>query len=420
VTTSLHDDEERETKPGLPAALLDLFRELDRARVGWALIRPREGLVSPDGDIDILIVPSAIRDAEAALERSGFLKVRRDSSGHHALAFDPPEARFLWVHIQHVLEAPLYKVDADKLLDDIRREPIPEIAPEWLMWTLLLRAIAKRQVAERYADRLCQLAAAWKGGPVEVEKSLRDHGLDPKALVDAASKRDWNYITSLNFIPAIATDGRRNVAKRAFGAARRFLSLFGRGGMGLSVAVIGPDGAGKSTLVEGLERTLPLRTHTIYMGLTGGKLQRAQALRVPGLVFAATAAVLWIRYLRGRLYQADGQVVLFERYALDGAVPSGMSLSRLQKLSRSAQRWILPNPDLVLLLDASGHTMFGRKGEYSPATLEVWRAHYQGLEDSVRNLVVIDAEQPREAVLRDAQNLIWKKLFKRRSNRGGA
>jgi len=64
--------------------------------------------------------------------------------------------------------------------------------------------------------------------------------------------------------------------------------------------------------------------------------------------------------------------------------------------------------------------MFGRKGEYSPATLEVWRAHYQGLEDSVRNLVVIDAEQPREAVLRDAQNLIWKKLFKRRSNRGGA
>jgi thymidylate kinase len=119
--------------------------------------------------------------------------------------------------------------------------------------------------------------------------------------------------------------------------------------------------------------------------------------------------------LQALLRRADGEIVLFERYVLDGAVSAGTPLSAPQQLSRRVQRWIVPPVDLVLLLDASGRTMFDRKGEYSPGTLETWRAQYRKLERSVRNLVVIDAEQPAEAVLKAAQGAIWSRLRERAS-----
>jgi thymidylate kinase len=189
---------------------------------------------------------------------------------------------------------------------------------------------------------------------------------------------------------------------------------------GLSVAIIGPDGAGKSTLVDGLARSLPLPTMTQYMGLTGGRLlPKADALRVPGVVFAARIAILWARYLRGWYHRARGEIVLFERYTLDGAVPSGMRLSLAGCLSRRVQRRACPMPDLVLLLDAPGSTLHERSGEYDATVLEGWRSAFGRLRSSVPALEVIDAEQPPEMVRREAEARIWRRYSELRSARHG-
>jgi thymidylate kinase len=73
----------------------------------------------------------------------------------------------------------------------------------------------------------------------------------------------------------------------------------------------------------------------------------------------------------------------------------------------------VPAPNLVLLLDASGRTMFARKGEYAPETLESWRAEYRKLAADVPHLELLDAEQPPESVLRSAEALIWNMLRER-------
>jgi thymidylate kinase len=187
---------------------------------------------------------------------------------------------------------------------------------------------------------------------------------------------------------------------------------------GLSVAVVGPDGAGKTTLVHGLAASLPLPTRIQYMGLTGGWMHKAGALRVPGLVLTARVAILWLRYLRALLQRARGRIVLFERYVVDGAVPSGAELTFAGRMSRRLLRRAVPLPDLVMLLDASGSTMHVRSGEYEPAVLETWRAAYGRLANSVAILHVIDAEQPAEDVLRDAEATIWQRYGEIRTGGG--
>ena len=57
-------------------------------------------------------------------------------------------------------------------------------------------------------------------------------------------------------------------------ALRRAGSVVGRprdraGERGVSLAVLGPDGAGKSTLVDGLVAALPLATKVHYLGVFG-------------------------------------------------------------------------------------------------------------------------------------------------------
>jgi thymidylate kinase len=182
---------------------------------------------------------------------------------------------------------------------------------------------------------------------------------------------------------------------------------------GIDVAVLGPDGAGKTTVINALIASLPFPTRAIYMGLTGGRLPLADRLRVPGLVFGARVTLLWARYGLGVYHRARGRIVLFDRYPLDAAVPSGKDLRPVARFSRRVQGALCPKPGLVLFLDASGETMHGRKQEYDPARLETWRRAYQRLEGSVRSFEVIDAEQPADVVRREAQRLIWERYAKR-------
>ena len=100
--------------------------------------------------------------------------------------------------------------------------------------------------------------------------------------------------------------------------------------------------------------------------------------------------------------------MLFERYTLDGAVPPGHRIGALGTLSRRLLRHACPIPDLVLLLDASGQTLYRRSNEYDAGTLEDWRRAFGRLERSVPTLAVIDAERPAGAVLREASERIWR------------
>lgn len=214
----------------------------------------------------------------------------------------------------------------------------------------------------------------------------------------------------------------------------------------LTVALVGPDGAGKSTVTALLEQAeLPRPVKRIYMGLnlessslmlpTTRLLLAAQRARggqgadpsrelpqgpAPGWRRAArdgarlTAwmAEEWLRFLVAAGYGRRGYIVVFDRhFFLDyyhadihrGPRPGHSLFHRLHA-------WMLehayPKPHLVVCLDAPGRVLFARKGEGSTEWLDRRREEYRALADVVPAFVVVDADQPVDAVVDEVAQAI--------------
>ena len=177
---------------------------------------------------------------------------------------------------------------------------------------------------------------------------------------------------------------------------------------GLSVALLGPDGVGKSTLVAGLAATYPLPVRTIYMGMWQGAggpgYTRLDAVRA----ILVRPFRVWARVARGAVYVARGHLVLFDRYTYDALLPVSGSLRWLKLPYFRVLAHLAPRPDLVLVLDLPGEVAFARKGEFSPEGLEAVRQGFLALAPRV-GAEIVDASAPPEQVRADVTERILRR-----------
>jgi thymidylate kinase len=207
-----------------------------------------------------------------------------------------------------------------------------------------------------------------------------------------------------------------------------------------TVALIGPDGAGKSSIMRRVAERLPVPSRTIYMGVNlesstlmlpttrlileakrrrGGRPDMvgstgAMPIAGPrsrgvlrqvrsGLRLANWMAEEWFRQGVAWANQRRGRLVIFDRhffcdyYASDiaGHRPDRMWTSRLH--GAMLER-LYPRPDLVIMLDAPAEVLHGRKGEGTLESLERMRREYRALEPVVERFVLVDATEDEEAV----------------------
>ncbi len=170
---------------------------------------------------------------------------------------------------------------------------------------------------------------------------------------------------------------------------------------GLTVALLGPDGAGKSTLVTAVEARFDVPVRTLYMGLNLERVPLARRMPIPALRIPVFFLVLWWHYAVGLFHKSQGRLVIFDRYTYDALLPPRKPLTLAQRLSRWVRAHALPAPDMVLVLDVPGAVMFARKGEHSPEHLEAERQDYLALAATLPGVTVVDGARPVDAVAAD-------------------
>ena len=220
-----------------------------------------------------------------------------------------------------------------------------------------------------------------------------------------------------------------------------------------TVALVGGDGAGKSSIASELAASSPHVVKVVYLGMNPDsgrfslpttrlshllKKRRAQkrsttqstkpislhsieqrkdsrgrvwaTLRLMNRIAEAT-----VKWLVAAWYQARGAVVVFDRHYLFDFTPSSSDRPRrlTSRIYLAFLEKVYPKPDLVVFLDASIDTLLARKQEVPASYLEGRRAAFLRRGAAIQNFVVVDADREFQAVYQDVAAQIEKHLNQR-------
>lgn len=214
-----------------------------------------------------------------------------------------------------------------------------------------------------------------------------------------------------------------------------------------TVALIGADGAGKTTVGRRIEAEHALPLKYIYMGVNpetsnhmlpttrlvlaikrfmgkashvGGPPDPSRRKPPPkGIVKRALRGVKgvlrttnllaeeWYRQLLGWWYQRCGFIVVFDRHFFwdyhahdvegDG---DGAPRSLAKRMHAYFLTKLYPKPDLVVLLDAPAEVLYARKREGTIELIERRRQEYFRLKEHAARFAVVDASLPLDLVVR--------------------
>jgi thymidylate kinase len=180
--------------------------------------------------------------------------------------------------------------------------------------------------------------------------------------------------------------------------------------LGVSLTVLGPDGAGKTSLADALLTSMPLGTRYVYLGMWRPSRLRDSLRHVPGARLALVATKLAAKSALIRYHRSLGRIVIVDRYSYDADVSSTETTDWRARVSAPVLKRMTPDPDVIVLLDAPAEVMHDRKGEHDVHTLRRLRSGYLALADRNPRVVVVDATRPREDVAREVSAMLWARL----------
>lgn len=334
----------------------------------------------------------------------------------------------LWLQAQEVLEAR-------------RRHPggfwIPAARHEFIYY--LIKRVNKRDFRNIHGVRISRL---YSEDPAGCSATLRRFWNEQSAteLAEMAAAGIWDAL--IRSLPRYRSELRRRSQE---GLASKIESCVQRAGhawgritqpTGGSIAFIGPDGCGKSSIIDAIARelapafqrvvryhlrpkALPARTNSdVPVTDPHGRPSRGALVSTMKLLYLF--ADYWIGYPQN-VWAATvrTKLVLFDRYFYDIIVDP-------KRVRYGGPRWLLkllarivPRPGMVLLLDAPPQVLWLRKKEVSYEEVVRQRQQFARIASATARAVVIDSAQPISEVVFRARSAVIDHLSRRTRNRLG-
>jgi len=310
-------------------------------------------------------------------------------------------------------------------------------APDVEFGCYLVRCIAQSRLDETRVRRLSRLFLKNNLGCREqVDRFWGEQSAE--LIVTAARTNDWEIVRqNLDRIRielcqrAVLLYPTQYVRNRLLGVKHRLGRLWRPDG--LTVAVLGPDGAGKSSLIEAVG---PMLLGPFSRATCSGFAPSPRELFRRGprstnhphdlpsrsLPVSLLRAGYWLVFhladaFRVRVAMARSTLMFYDRQFIDILVDQrryryGGPVWLLHMIG-----YILPRPDIVIVLDAPTEIMQARKQEVSREETTRQRIAYVSLVKGLSNGIILDASKPAGHVARSACELIITHLADRIAHR---
>ena len=416
------------------------FAELERHGIAYAILCRHQQLPGPDGsDIDYVVADSDLRKVGALLSRfarrRGWIvaqSVQHEIFSFYTLVVDPGDpGNSLALDVRsHLTRGPRMLVRDSALLEDRWRNQdgyfVASPASEFIY--VLAKAVGREM---RVAERLPRLRALAALDPEGAQARLVEaFGETGRSLEDwfAEPPPRWDLLRSR--LRARHRFRVNLVVREGWRIARRIVRP-----PGLHLAVLGPDGAGKSTLIEDLRAILgpcfgdwkvikfrPDVLGRIEPGIEPdphGREPRSRVVSWAKVVYYFGDSWLgWFFVVLPGL--ARNACITFDRDFEDLLVDERRYLVRDSATLARILRACLPHADATFILEADPRVIHARKPELSVPELESQRGAYRRLAASARRYRLVSAEQPPNAVANEVSGEIFAILSRRHTSSGPA
>lgn len=246
-------------------------------------------------------------------------------------------------------------------------------------------------------------------------------------IIKAFVTNDFNYLEE--HIKVLRVDfmtSKKNTTTHTIKNSVRFLQRIFKP-TGVTIAFLGPDGAGKSTIIEGfLKQTLPFRRHDYFhlkpIVRKNGQIQKVVVNPHKNAPYGLYKSYLklfffilqyglgWLKNITPKKIRSS--LVIFDRYFDDMLIDHTRYRYGGSKSFAKFIRNFIPRPEVYFVLTADATTIHNRKQEVPFKELERQIKGYRKLADGKR-YVNIDVNKSPGKIVREVTNILMQRMSER-------